>query len=64
VRFNKSATPPAPLWTDLVGSELYDHTTEDSVENVAESINLVAQAGYATVVSQLAQQLHDGWRAS
>ena len=40
-----------------------DHGAEDSVENVAESINKVARPGMREVVANLSAQLHAGWRA-
>lgn len=62
VRFNKSTTPPTPLWEERVGSELYDHTPEDSVDNSAEAHNRVADPQLSTVVGQLSAQLRAGWR--
>ena len=39
-----------------------DHTTEDTVENVAESRNLVSDPTLQKVVANLSAQLHSGWR--
>ena len=63
VKFDKSTTPPTPLWDELLGSELYDHTEADSVENFAESVNLAADSAHAGVVARLRAQLRAGWRA-
>jgi hypothetical protein len=41
-----------------------DHTPEDTVENVAESVNLAEEPAYATVVAALSRQLRAGWRAA
>ena len=62
VGFNRTAA--TPRWADLRGSELYDHTTKDSVENAVEARNLVADAAHADVVAQLSAQLRAGWRAA
>ena len=52
-----------PRAWQVYGTELYDHTEEDSVENVAESRNVVVlHAG--DVVKKLSKQLHAGWRAA
>ena len=64
VRFDKgsNSSMPTPLWDQLLGTELYDHTEHDSVENRAESVNVVARSEFAGIVSELSQQLHQGWR--
>jgi hypothetical protein len=74
VRFAKGSTKaspaggaPRPIWDQLLGTELYDHTVgavQDSVENVAESINRVAEPALAATVAQLSAQLRAGWRAA
>ena len=64
VRFNMSTTPPTPLWEQLLGTELYDHTAVDTVENVAESVNVVADPALASTVKQLSTMLHAGWRGA
>ena len=65
VHFDRTATPGKPLW-DLgcLGSELYDHTVDDSVENAAEAANLVAHPAHAATVAQLSAQLRRGWRGA
>ena len=40
-----------------------DHGADDSVENVAESVNVVAEPAMREVVAKLSAQLHAGWRA-
>ena len=58
-----SASFVRPRAWQVYGTELYDHTEEDSVENVAESRNVVVlHAG--DVVKKLSKQLHAGWRAA
>ena len=47
-------------WDEIVGSELYDHGLEDSVENSADAVNLVARLEWANVVASL----RAGWRVS
>ena len=64
VRFDKRTIPPTPLWDQLLGTELYDHTMEDIVENVAESVNVVAQPMLASTVARLSARLRAGWRAA
>ena len=49
-------------WDELKGTELYDHGLDDSVENAAESVNVVALPGTAAVVKELSAMLHAGWR--
>eukprot|EP00045_Choanoeca_perplexa_P005119 m.43612 g.43612 ORF g.43612 m.43612 type:complete len:528 (+) comp12941_c0_seq1:66-1649(+) len=60
VGFNKTTFPPTIHWDQLFGTELYDHTTDDTVGNVAESVNLQSQL--PAVVAQLSALLHTGWR--
>jgi iduronate 2-sulfatase len=64
VRFDKTTLPPTPLWDTVLGTELYDHTEGDTVENVAESVNVVADPALADTVAQLSKQLRAGWRAA
>ena len=64
VGFDKTTTPPTIHWDALFGTELYDHGMGDSVENSAESANVVADPANANAVSALSKMLHDGWRAS
>ena len=52
------------LWDHPLGIELYDHTIEDTVENVAESVNLAADPAHANTVAELHKQLVAGWRAA
>jgi len=63
VRFQK-APVPTPLWDELLGSELYDHTLADTVDNKAESINVVGEPNNTLIVQALSKQLHAGWRAA
>jgi hypothetical protein len=56
--------PPEVLWDHPLGIELYDHTAEDTVENVAESVNLAADPAHAQTVAELHKQLVAGWRAA
>ena len=51
-----------PLWNKTLGTELYDHTMSDIVENKAESQNVVGHPEHAETVSLLADQLRAGWR--
>jgi hypothetical protein len=37
---------------------------EDTVENIAESVNLAADPAHAQVVAELHKQLVAGWRAA
>eukprot|EP00730_Choanoeca_flexa_P009353 TRINITY_DN12632_c4_g1_i2.p2 TRINITY_DN12632_c4_g1~~TRINITY_DN12632_c4_g1_i2.p2 ORF type:complete len:395 (+),score=58.85 TRINITY_DN12632_c4_g1_i2:534-1718(+) len=60
VKFNQSSFPPTIHWDQRLGVELYDHTEQDIVGNVAESVNLQAQL--PDVVEQLRNILHAGWR--
>lgn len=60
VRFNVSADPPQPVWAEVLGTELYDHTEDDSVENMAEAVNVVARAENLAVVQNLSQLLRRG----
>ena len=62
VGFDKTTTPPTIHWDVLKGTELYDHTADDTVENVAESLNVVALPANAAVVKGLSAMLHAGWR--
>jgi len=62
VRFNK--TTATPLWDQLLGTELYDHTEDDTVANIAESANVVAKPELSDIVTSLSRQLRAGWRAS
>lgn len=63
VGFDKTTTPPTIHWDVLFGTELYDHTVDDTVENVAESANVVAKPDFAVEVKRLSAMLHAGWRA-
>jgi iduronate 2-sulfatase len=63
VGFEKATTPPTPRWDRVFGTELYDHTDGDSVENAAEATNVVAEPALASVVAGLSRQLRRGWRA-
>lgn len=60
VNFTKTTFPPTPHWDLVLGRELYDHTDEDTVENVAESVNLADSQ--PETVAQLSSILHKGWR--
>lgn len=64
VGFNKSTTPPTIHWDNVFGTELYDHTASDTVANVAESENVVADSGNSADVKQLSDMLHAGWRVT
>ena len=41
-----------------------DSRGEDTVENIAESVNVVAEPAFASTVAALSKQLHAGWRAA
>jgi len=41
----------------------YDHTATDSVDNVAESINLATDPAHQNTVAHLSAMLKAGWRA-
>jgi len=60
VKFDKKSVKP--IWNELLGTELYDHTEEDIVENVAESVNVVSDPKKKKIVEQLSKRLHAGWR--
>ena len=60
VKFDKKSVKP--IWNELLGTELYDHTEEDIVENVAESVNVVSDPKNKKIVEQLSKRLHAGWR--
>ena len=45
-----------------LGTELYDHTADDTVANIAESVNVVAEPNLHDTVAALSAQLHAGWR--
>merc|ERR1712070_1167180 len=62
VRFNKSAA--VPIWSEVLGTELYDHTEDDTVENFAESVNVVGETKLAEIVKSLSHRLHAGWRGA
>jgi hypothetical protein len=66
VKFDKHAVPATamPQWDQLLGTELYDHTKSDTVENVAEAANVVAEPQYQDDVKALSKQLRAGWRAA
>ena len=61
VGFDKSTGTPD--WADVRGTELYDHTEKDTVQNVAEARNLVADSSLSGTVAALSKQLRAGWRA-
>jgi hypothetical protein len=61
VNFTKTTFPPTPHWDLVLGRELYDHTEQDTIENVAESVNLADSQ--PDVVAQLSAMLHQGWRS-
>jgi hypothetical protein len=42
----------------------YDHSKSDTVENIAEAANMVADPAYADAVKALSKQLRAGWRAA
>ena len=44
-------------WTTVYGTELYDHYLDHY-----ENYNLVNNGSYSSVITQLSQELHDGWR--
>lgn len=60
VRFDKSTHPPTPLWNQTLGTELYDHTDHDTVDNSAEAINLVSEPALQEIVGQLSKMLRKG----
>ena len=64
VAFDKTTTPPTIHWDVVMGTELYDHGEQDSVENAAESVNVVAVPANVAIVKQLSATLHAGWRAN
>ena len=62
VKFDRATA--SPVWTERLGSELYDHTEHDTVKNVAESVNVVLVPENQGVVDELRKQLHAGWRGA
>ncbi len=62
VKFNKITAQP--IWEKLLGTELYDHTLEDIVENKAESVNVVMYPENSLIVKKLSEMLHKGWRGA
>ena len=52
-------------WSQLAGRELYAHTGDDgSCFDCFENENLADKPEYAHIVSQLSQQLRQGWRGA
>lgn len=50
----------APFWDHVVGTELYDHSTDDGTAAMIdqfENDNLAVQSKYAATVKQLSAQL-------
>ena len=47
-----------------MGTELYDHTEKNIVENVAESVNVVNKKEFKQVVNELSKLLRQGWRGA
>ena len=62
VKFDKKSTQP--LWDKVLGTELYDHTENNIVENVAESVNVVNKKEFKQVVNELSKLLRQGWRGA
>ena len=62
VKFDKKLTQP--LWDEVLGTELYDHTEKNIVENVAESVNVVNKKEFKQVVNELSKLLRQGWRGA
>ena len=56
--------PPSANFEHPLGVELYDHTEQDTVENVAESVNLAEDPAHKDTVAELHKQLVAGWRAA
>ena len=59
-RFNR--TTATPNWTDIWGTELYNHT-EPVVFFNDENVNLANQPGMKSLVEELRKMIQDGWRA-
>ena len=55
VLFNDATNTPD--WDAVYGTELYDHDT-DKYENTNQAVN----SAYSSYITQLSQDLHDGWR--
>ena len=62
VKFDKKSTQP--FWDKVLGTELYDHTEKNIVENVAESVNVVNKKEFKQVVNELSKLLRQGWRGA
>ena len=62
VKFDKITAQP--IWEELLGSELYDHTSKDTVENKAESVNVVMYPQHEVIIKELSKMLHEGWRGA
>ena len=62
VKFDKKSTQP--FWDKVLGTELYDHTENNIVENVAESVNVVNKKEFKQVVNELSKLLRQGWRGA
>ena len=60
-RFNR--TTATPNWTDIWGTELYNHT-EPVVFFNDENVNLANQPGMKSLVEELRKMIQDGWRAA
>ena len=47
-----------PVWTELIGAELYAHANDTGINTDAyENTNLVGDSTHADLVKQLSQQL-------
>ena len=61
VRFNR--TTAKPNWSEVWGTELYDHTEKSTFFN-DENENLAYKPEMKTTIDELRQLLHAGWRAT
>lgn len=61
VRFNH--TTATPHWDEVWGTELYNHTQPTTFFN-DENVNLATNPNMQSLVKELRQQLHAGWRAA
>lgn len=63
----------APIWSDLRGAELYDHTLDDAAgadgdsdnnfDSLAETLNLADDPAHASLRAQLSSRLRASWSA-
>ena len=63
IHFDKTVSPSAQWQLPVLGTEMYDHTTADSVKNAAEAVNLAGDPAHEATRMELSKQLRAGWRA-